>query len=64
MDARRQPAYLLDRELPLQESEIRNAIYTNSLILQGVKQVVHEAHHRRHPADRPFHVRRDRDACV
>ena len=40
MDRRRQPAYLLDRELPLQESEIRNAIYTNSLILQGVKQLV------------------------
>ncbi len=40
MDPRRQPAYLLDRELPLAESEIRNAIYTNSLILQGVKQVV------------------------
>ena len=40
MDPRRQPAYLLDRELPLQKSEIRNAIYTNSLILQGVKQLV------------------------
>ena len=40
MDPRRQPAYLLDRELPLAESEVRNAIYTNSLILQGVKQVV------------------------
>ena len=36
----RQPAYLLDRELPLQESEIRNAIYTNALIMQGVKQIV------------------------
>ncbi len=40
MDPRRQPAYLLDRELPLAESEIRNAVYTNSLILQGVKQLV------------------------
>ena len=40
MDERRQPAYLLDRELPLPESEVRNAIYTNSLILQGVKQLV------------------------
>jgi len=39
-DARRQPAYLLDRELPMAESEIRNAIYTNSVILQGVKQIV------------------------
>lgn len=41
-DVRRQPAYLLDRELPMPESEIRNAIYTNSLILQGVKQLVME----------------------
>jgi hypothetical protein len=40
MDQRRQPAYLLDRELSLEESEVRNAIYTNSLILQGVKQLV------------------------
>ena len=40
MDPRRQPAYLLDRELLIAESEIRNAIYTNSLILQGVKQIV------------------------
>ena len=39
-DVQRQPAYLLDRELPMQEYEIRNAIYTNSLILQGVKQLV------------------------
>ena len=40
MDPRRQPAYLLDRQLTLEESEVRNAIYTNSLILQGVKQLV------------------------
>jgi len=39
-DVRRQPAYLLDRELPMAEYEIRNAVYTNSLILQGVKQLV------------------------
>jgi hypothetical protein len=39
-DVNRQPAYLLDRELPLAESEIRNAIYTNALIMQGVKQLV------------------------
>jgi hypothetical protein len=39
-DVKRQPAYLLDRELPLAESEIRNAIYTNALIMQGVKQLV------------------------
>ena len=39
-DGTRQPAYLLDRDLPLAESEVRNAIYTNSLIMQGVKAVV------------------------
>src|ERR1700694_6016752 len=40
MDPKRQPAYLLDRELPLAESEVRNAVYTNSLIMQGLKQLV------------------------
>ena len=39
-DVKRQPAYLLDRELPMEESEVRNAFYTNSLILQGVKALV------------------------
>ena len=39
-DAARQPAYLLDRDLPLAESEVRNAIYTNALIFQGVKALV------------------------
>ena len=39
-DSRRQPAYLLDRELPMAESEVRNAIYTNSLIMQGLKALV------------------------
>src|SRR5207253_9252509 len=39
-DVNRQPAYLLDRELPLAESEVRNAIYTNSLIMQGLKALV------------------------
>lgn len=39
-DVKRQPAYLLDRELPLEESEARNAVYTNALILQGVKALV------------------------
>jgi hypothetical protein len=40
MDAKRQPAYLLDRDLPMAESEVRNAIYTNALIMQGVKALV------------------------
>ncbi len=39
-DTRRQPAYLIDRDLPLAESEVRNAIYTNSLIMQGLKALV------------------------
>jgi hypothetical protein len=39
-DVKRQPAYLLDRELPMAESEIRNAVYTNSLIMQGLTQLV------------------------
>jgi hypothetical protein len=39
-DINRQPEYLLDSELSLDESETRNAIFTNSLILQGVKALV------------------------
>jgi hypothetical protein len=39
-DVKRQPAYLLDRDLSMEEYEVRNAIYTNSLIMQGLKQLV------------------------
>jgi len=39
-DSKRQPAYLLDRELSMDEYETRNAIYTNKLVLQGVKALV------------------------
>ncbi len=39
-DIRRQPAYLLDRELPMEESEVRNALLTNSVIMQGLKALV------------------------
>ena len=39
-DAARQPAYLLDSELAMDEYEMRNAIYTNSLIMQGLKALV------------------------
>ena len=39
-DVKRQPAYLLDRDLSMDEYEVRNAIYTNSLIMQGLKQLV------------------------
>src|SRR5437764_15331825 len=44
LDARRQPAYLLDRDLSLDKYEMRNAIYTNSLILQGLKALRSEEH--------------------
>ena len=36
----RQPAYLLDRELSSDEYDVRNAIFTNALILQGLKVLV------------------------
>src|ERR1700720_3179477 len=39
-DAKRQPAYLLDRELSMDEYEARNAIFTNSLIMKGLKALV------------------------
>ena len=39
-DIRRQPAYLLDRELPMEEYELRNTLLTNSVIMQGVKALV------------------------
>src|SRR5207302_3423284 len=39
-DPKRQPAYLLDRELASDEYNIRNAIFTNALIMQGLKALV------------------------
>jgi hypothetical protein len=39
-DIRRQPAYLLDRELSMEESELRNVLFTNSVIMQGLKALV------------------------
>jgi hypothetical protein len=39
-DSKRQPAYLLDRDLSMDEYTVRNAIYTNSLIMQGLKALV------------------------
>jgi hypothetical protein len=36
----RQPAYLLDRDLPMEESEVRNVLYTNGLLMQGLKALV------------------------
>jgi len=37
---KRQPAYLLDKKLSMEEYEIRNSIMTNSVILQGLKQLL------------------------
>src|SRR5215469_11857863 len=39
-DVKRQPAYLLDRDVSMDEYEVRNAIFTNSLIMQGLKAQV------------------------
>jgi hypothetical protein len=39
-DLSRQPAYLLDRELSMEESKLRHTIYTNALILQGLKTLI------------------------
>jgi hypothetical protein len=36
----RQPQYLLDRDLPMPEIEMRNCLLTNSVVLQGVKALV------------------------
>ncbi|HLP26130.1 MAG TPA: hypothetical protein VK477_10655 [Acidobacteriota bacterium] len=36
----RQPAYLLDQELPLAESEVRNCLLTNTNVMQGLKQLI------------------------
>ena len=37
---KRQPAYLLDRELLMEEYELRNALLTNSVIMQGLKALI------------------------
>src|SRR5438309_7028477 len=39
-DPKRQPAYLLDRDLSMDEYEVRNAIFTNRLIIQRLKALV------------------------
>jgi hypothetical protein len=39
-DAKRQPAYVLDHDLSMNEYEVRNAIFTNILIMQGLKAMV------------------------
>jgi hypothetical protein len=37
---KRQPAYLLDQDLSMQELELRNSLLTNSVIMQGLKALV------------------------
>jgi hypothetical protein len=39
-DVQRQPAYLLDRELPMAESEMRHLVYTNTMIMHGLKALI------------------------
>jgi hypothetical protein len=36
----RQPAYLLDKDLSVEENNVRHAIYTNRLIMVGLEQLV------------------------
>jgi hypothetical protein len=37
---KRQPAYLLDRELSMEEYELRNCLLTNNVVLQGLKALI------------------------
>jgi hypothetical protein len=37
---KRQPAYLLDRDLSSDETDVRNCLLTNAVVLQGVKALV------------------------
>jgi hypothetical protein len=39
-DVRRQPAYVLDRELATEEYQLRNMLLTNAVIMQGLKALV------------------------
>jgi hypothetical protein len=40
VDTTRQPAYLLDQELSMDEYKTRHMIYTNKLIMQGLKDLI------------------------
>ncbi len=37
---KRQPQYLLDKDLPMPESELRNGLLNNQVVMQGVKALV------------------------
>ena len=40
MDEMRQPQYLLDRDLPMPEINLRNALVNNQVVMQGLKQLI------------------------
>jgi hypothetical protein len=40
MDEKRQPQYLLDKDLPMTEIHLRNGLLNNQVVLQGLKQLI------------------------
>jgi hypothetical protein len=40
MDDKRQPQYLLDKDLPVTETNLRNALLNNQVVMQGLKQLI------------------------
>lgn len=40
MDETRQPQYLLDKDLPIAETHLRNALLNNQVVMQGLKQLI------------------------
>lgn len=42
MDEKRQPQYLLDKELPMAETHLRNALLNNQVVMHGLKQMLQE----------------------
>jgi hypothetical protein len=40
MDESRQPQYLLDKDLPITETNLRNALVNNQVVMQGLKQLI------------------------
>jgi hypothetical protein len=42
MDETRQPQYLLDKDLPAAESNLRNALLNNQVVMHGLKQLILE----------------------
>lgn len=41
-DENRQPQYLLDKDLPMAEIHLRNALVNNQVVMQGLKQIIME----------------------